>query len=162
LREDVVLISLDHDDFAKTRRALFVTSVTTLIVSSSNIIDGPIRISGLEILVEQQNLVFWLKAAVIYFLFVFFVRLADLFEKRSLDQARVRFKESQMHIEEDRHINSRLDSFDAMKQHETQEFQRFEMRVLSRQFYYFLMSEAAPALAIAIVAIVGIPDGIKI
>lgn len=155
-----MLASLDHGDLAKSRKALLVSSVTTIIVSNAAIKDGPIKISDFEVVVNQATVVFWLKVSVVYFLYIFCIRLMEYFDRRQLEQ-------SEAHVE---FLKSGANSFthraEAHAEYGKETYEEIlrsdHMKAFfsKRQFVYFLMAEATPAFLVASAALFGIAKNI--
>ena len=149
-----MLVSLDHDDFPKSRKALFIASVLSIVISGAEISDCPIKISGFEVVVTQTSIVFWLNVSVVYFLYIFSIRLLDHFEVRRLDRAEAYISE----LDEKKILQGQYETRPELLSRHVDEVGEYKTRVASRQFIYFLLVEALPAFLVATVAITGIAE----
>ena len=139
-----MITNLDHDDLKKSRKALFVSSVTTIVISNAEIKDGPIKISEFELLISQATILFWLQIAVVYFLYIFVVRVVEDLDKFKLERL-------------DTYLEALRDTgpeqLDNVGSRYYAEAQALKSSLSTKRLLYFAMSEAAPALLVAMVAL---------
>ena len=155
-----MLSTLEHNDLNKARRALFVTSVTSIVIQNAVISDGPVAISGFEIVVSQHGIIFWLNTAIFYFLFIFIVRVIEFFyDKQSVTISK--------HLEKLREERASASGTPlAGNIGNPARIQEIENRISAlsflssklklRQIALFWASEAVPVLVVSIVALLGI------
>lgn len=63
---------IDYHSFLKSRRALFISSVITLLISASQFSGDGITIFGLTVLIEKEHVLITSRIATSYFMWVFF------------------------------------------------------------------------------------------
>jgi glucosamine 6-phosphate synthetase-like amidotransferase/phosphosugar isomerase protein len=137
---------LDHENLSKSRKALFATSISTIILKNAEMTDGPIKLSGFEIVIKQDTILFWLQLAVLYFLYIFLIRLFESFDQRRLERVEAFLEQKKVLIEASNEKN--------LLAKEMEDAASYKMHIVSRKFFYFAASEAAPAIMAAAVAIV--------
>lgn len=100
---------MDHEDIGKSRKALLATSVLLLILHSFQIAGQTINIFGLEAKFDKELSLGLCGLAVVYFLYVFIMRVA---ESKFLETIESRITQHKTKLED---IGSRLDSGDFIK-----------------------------------------------
>ncbi|MEL7254588.1 MAG: hypothetical protein AAGL23_10475 [Pseudomonadota bacterium] len=156
-----MLHSFDHDDFKKARKALFVSAVTTIIVSSTTISDGKISVSNVQVTFAQNDVLFWLKLGVIYFLFIFGVRLFQEINQQQISrvEAGIQFRKS---LENAGAFDSASDGFfsetdsfpKTNDEVETLKFlEKMRFKAVLREQYAFILSDVLPAFCTALYAL---------
>jgi len=68
---------LDHDDFAKSRKALIATAAFLLLVNQLQIAGESIDVSGLTLKIDRDTVVGFGSLFLVYFTYVFIVRAFD-------------------------------------------------------------------------------------
>ncbi|ASP90475.1 hypothetical protein CDO25_04205 [Sinorhizobium meliloti] len=68
---------LDHDDFAKSRKALIATAAFLLLINQLQIAGESIDVSGLTLKIDRDTVVGFGSLFLVYFTYVFIVRAFD-------------------------------------------------------------------------------------
>jgi hypothetical protein len=97
-----MLAFLDHHDFKSSRRAVAVTSLAILLLAAFDISGETMKIAGLELAFNKDRLNLLLKAALVYFLFVFVIRCYISVVETTRDFTSGRIEQRLRHELEDR------------------------------------------------------------
>lgn len=82
----------DHSDFKTTSRALLVAAVSLFVVCRLNILSDSIEIFGLKLGVDKTELIWFARAAVVYFLYQYFWRVLEKVRAYRLDMLKLEFE----------------------------------------------------------------------
>ncbi|TBH58558.1 hypothetical protein ELG65_09115 [Rhizobium leguminosarum] len=140
---------LDHDDFAKSRKALMATAAFLLLVSHLQILGDSINVSSLTLKIDRSVVIGLGSVFLLYFSFVFIIRSVELYFSTWLEDIHKKLTNLLNEVKEVGEIGALLGNIRVIEPQIKEEISKVKRMSGGLRLFVMVVLEVAPPLLLA-------------